>query len=423
MSISRIDSVKQRQSFIILLLVFIWAELVLVSSARAQFRDDFSHTSPTIDPRGLNGWAYYTGDGSALMNFTQSVKGYAAIDVDATKDKRNVWWALIRRCVSGTMDLGLLTKPQYNLRLEARIKVSHAPRRVNLHFNTQRTTDFHSNLMEFDIPDTLDWHTISMTTHGFDACPGDTVYAQLALMDWGLGKYRVLIDHFKAEVVRMDIVGPDLGSPVPYHPPIPDPKVFSYHLAATNEASIDREYPDVQFSNWHTTDATEKIDVLTAGGTMFFIMRWNLTAFKGMRVVQSGLLELTSCSVQHSSDYLKDFGMVRVVEIMGGDSTWNEKNVTFNTFCDGKSIANVLNSQMIIDIDVSERRGDRNLATIPYPVLQRLVVGKTLGLAIIPLGSINASFYRAKGQQERHGVVLHLNADQSPRPPNGTSER
>jgi len=60
------------------------------------------------------------------------------------------------------------------------------PRRVNLHANTQRTVDFHSNLMEFDIPDTANWHTISMTTRDFDARPGHR-QRQMALMDWESG--------------------------------------------------------------------------------------------------------------------------------------------------------------------------------------------------------------------------------------------
>lgn len=126
----------------------------------------------TRDSTGTNGWTYYTGDGSAVTDFSLSGKGYASINVDASKDKRGIWWALIRRRVSKDMDLSLLSKANYALRVEARIRVSDAPKRVNLHLNSQRTTDFHSHLMEFDIPDTLNWHTISMTTHGFDAVPG-----------------------------------------------------------------------------------------------------------------------------------------------------------------------------------------------------------------------------------------------------------
>jgi len=72
-------------------------------------------------------------------------------------------------------------------------------RRVNLHLNAQRTTDFHTHLMEFDIPDTVNWHTISFNIHNFDAKPGDRVYGQLAIMDWGLEKYRVDVNYVDSE--------------------------------------------------------------------------------------------------------------------------------------------------------------------------------------------------------------------------------
>lgn len=184
---------------------------VFASYSSAQFSDNFNGVSMTRDSTGANGWTFYNGDGSAVMDFSLSGKGYASVNVDATKDKRGIWWALIRRRVSENMDLRVLSSPKYALRIETRIRVSDAPKRVNLHLNTQRTSDFHAHLMEFDIPDTLNWHTISMTTHGFKAVPGDSVCGQLALMDWGLEKYRVDLDYFKVDIVNTDSAGPDRG--------------------------------------------------------------------------------------------------------------------------------------------------------------------------------------------------------------------
>ncbi len=107
------------------------------------------------------------------------------MSVDATTDTLGIWWAIIKRRISANMNLNLLRNPKYDLRIEARVRVSSAPKRVNFSLNTERTTDFHSNLMEFDIPDTSNWHLISFTTHNFDAVQGDTIYGQLALMDLG----------------------------------------------------------------------------------------------------------------------------------------------------------------------------------------------------------------------------------------------
>ena len=382
-----------------------------VLPTKAQFLDDFNGDRLSRDPTGRNGWTFYTGDGSAVMDFSLSGKGYASINVDATRDKRGIWWALIRRRVSERMDLSLLSKSQFALRIEARIRVDHAPKRVNLHLNTQRTTDFHSHLMEFDIPDTVEWHTISMTTRGFDAVPGDSVYGQLALMDWGLEKYRVDLDYFKVDIVSVDSAGPDRGVQVPYHPPIPDPAIFACHLPVAQDGMVDVEYPDLKFNNWYSRDDVGKANLLTVSGTQIVIMRRDLSAFAEMRVAGSGLLELTTYSVQRSSDYVKDFGMLRIVEIIGGDPGWNSRDVTYNSLCQGRHLTSVFNSQMIIDFEVSEERGGKNLATIPNPVLQRMIDGKTLGLAIRPLGAISASFYAKAHPGGQLGAKLHFSCN------------
>lgn len=390
-------------------IIAISVSVFIFSYAFTQFRDDFTDDSLTLDPRGINGWTFYAGDGAAVINFSQSGKGYAAIIVDATKDKRNVWWALIRRCVSKDMNLDRLSNPKYEFRIETRIRVSLAPRRVNLHLNTQRTTDFHTHLMEFEIPDTVNWHTISMTTHHFHVIPGDTVYGQLALMDWGSEKYRVDMDYFKVDIVNVDSVGPDQGIQVPYHPPIVVPTAFKYHIPVTHDGIIDKEYPDMKFNNWYSEDDDERTNLLTVGGTQIIIMRWDLSEFTGKRIIGSGLLEFTTYSLERSSDYKKDFGIVRIVEIKGGDPQWDQKDVTCTNFCQGKPLDAVLNQQMIIDIDVSKKRGDKNLVTIPHSVLQRLIDGKTRGLAILPVGAISASFYAKENQNGKLGAKLHIN--------------
>jgi hypothetical protein len=72
----------------------------------------------------------------------------------------------------------------------------------------------------------------------------DRAYGQLALIDWGLEKYRVDLDYFKVDIVNVDSAGPDKGLQVPYHPPVPALDTFAYHIAAAQDAMIDLEYPD-----------------------------------------------------------------------------------------------------------------------------------------------------------------------------------
>lgn len=380
--------------------------------AAAQFRDDFNGPALKLDPDGANGWGFRSGEGLAVMDFRQGGDGFASIWVNATRDRRNVWWAFIIRRVSEGMDLSLLNEPGYALRIEARVRSSHAPRRINLHLNTQKTTDFHSHLMEFDIPDTENWHTISMTTRGFEAAPGDTVNAQMALMDWGLGSYRLDVDYLRVDIVKAPEAGPDKGEPVPYHPPVGDPSGFAHAVAAAQSATIDLDNPDVNLGNWYLADAAGKTAVVTAGGTRYVILRWDFGALAGKKVAGSGLLELTTRAVERTSDVIPDFGEIRVVEILGGDPRWDKKTVTFNSLHGGRSPDLVLNPQMIIDWPVSEGDGAKTRLTIPKPVLQRLIDGKTLGIAIRPHGAINAAFYGTASEDKALAPRLRLNIQQ-----------
>jgi hypothetical protein len=343
------------------------------------------------------------------MDFIQG-DGFASITVDATKDRRGVWWALIKRAVSDALDLSRLKDPGWALRVEARIRVSDAPRRVNLHFNTQRTTDFHTHLMEYDIADAGTWHTISMTTHGFDARPGDTVNAQMALMDWGLGKYRVDIDYFKVDVVDAAQAGPDLGDPVPYHPPVADPETFAHGVPVSEDGTIDLQNPGVNFNNWYVGEAAGKTYVLTVAGTQYVILRWDFGgALAGKKVAGPGLLEMTTKLVERTSDDLPDFGLMRVGEIIGGDPSWTRATVTADSLYRGRPPDLVLVPQMIIDWPVSEGDGGKTYFTISKPSLQRLIDGKTLGLALRPLGAINASFYSKRDLGGKYAARLLFN--------------
>jgi hypothetical protein len=385
-------------------LLFMFALIFSNQHLCAQFIDHFNGTGTP------EGWVFLTGDGSATIDFQQK-NGIASLHVDATKDKLNIWWALARRQIPG-LDMEKLSQPEYELRIEARIRSSHAPRRVNLHANHQRTTDFHSHLMEFDIPDTINWHTISMTTRDFETQPGDSVNAHLALMDWGLKKYRVDFDYFRVDVVDRNKTGKDLGNPLPYHPPLADPSSFRRHLVVAHDAVIDNQFTNRNFNNWEARDTSKRTTkVLTVSGTQLVIMRWDFASLEGRKVKRSGLLELSPHSVQRSPDFQKDFGMVRISEVLAGDPAWNEQTVTFDNLKGNQSTDHVFNSQMIIDDSVTWDTNGKVFFTISQPVLQRLIDGKTLGLAITPLGAINASFFSKDAGNQERSPRLHLDVE------------
>ena len=380
--------------------------ILFCASTMGQFIEEFDYypSSQSMTPPE---WSFATGDGLAKIKFQQH-KGHATIYVDATQDDRNIWWALVRRPVP-KIDINKLMQKDYELRVETKIKVSHAPRRVNLHFNHQRTTDYHSHLMEYDIPDTTNWHLISMTTQNFEVKPGDQINAQMALMDWGTEKYTIDMEYFKVDVVNKHRIGPDLGAKLPYHPPVPDPQTFSYHVPVLHDGMIDSEYPELNFNDWQSEDELGINRIIAVNGDQTIILRWDFNDFENKKINGSGLLELTTQTVERSPKFAKDFGMVRIVEILHGDPQWQQENVSYQSFCRELPLEKVLNSQMIIDYPVPDGNGQKALFTISQPVLQRLIDGKTLGIAIRPLGAVHVSFFASEHENGKSSSQLHFN--------------
>jgi hypothetical protein len=385
------------------------AAFVTAATLPAQFRDDFVPGTLARDPQGITGWTCTSGDGAAVIDIRPTNDGHAAVVVDATKDTRDIWWAIIRRCVSAEMDLAQLARPGRELRVEARLRTSHAPRRVNLHFNTQRTTDYYSHLMEYDIPEAGVWHTISMTTRDFDAVPGDRVFVQMAMMDWGTSRYEVDVDYLRADIVDVGAVGPDLGEPQPYHPPVPDPATFRDALPVAHDSTVDLQFPDRNFNHWSSTEGGAMTTLLNVDGTQRAILRWDFSALAGRKVVGGGLLELTTHDVLRPAEREKDYGEIRVVEILAGDPAWDQAAVTLDSLCQGRPLEEVFNTQMIIDVPVADGRGAKTLVTISRPVMQRLLDGRTRGLVLVPLGAINASFLASENESGAHAPRLLFN--------------
>ena len=393
----------------------IWNRILLVLLAlllsgicRAQFHDPF-------EGEKISGWFCLTGDGDAKMEFIQK-NGYAQMVIDATTDRYNVYWTLIKRNVASFLDLNKFKDTTYQLRVEARVRLHDAPRRLNFMVNTQRTTNYHEDLMEFDIPDTNAWHVISMTTKKFDVLPGDSVYVQLAATDYGIGKFYVDVDYYKAEIVHVPTATPDKGTAVPYHPPVPQISTFQNHLVVSQDGLINSVFPDVNFNDWCVKEKDSISRIITVNENQWAILNWDFEKYKNYPLDKSGVLELTTQSVSKGGQYElafgkdlgMEFGKVRIIEIIGGDPNWNQKNVTYNNFMQNSEYGEVFNLQMLFDTEVCDERGCKNYITISKPVLQRLIEGKTKGLLIRPLGAINTSFYSSENKMQNSGPVLHF---------------
>jgi hypothetical protein len=378
----------------------------MAATAHAQFVD-------TFDAAKVAGWSAITGDGAATLELEQS-DGRLRLNIDATRDRYGVWWTCIKRDVTASLNLKRLADPRYELRVEARIRDSHAPRRVNFMINTQRTTNYHQHLREFDIADTQ-WHEISMTTRDFDAKPGDTVFVQFCATDWGLDRYFVDIDSYRADVVRADHVGPDKGEPLIYHPPVPDVATFGQHLPVTHDSVVNLDFPEVNFDDWHVDTGNGPARVLTVDSNQWIVLRWDFGAQRGAKAAGAGVLELTTASLAIGGKYIEalgqdfgeEFGKIHVVEILGGDPAWDQRSVSYESLTRGGNYEDVFNPQMTIDLEPGAKPGEKAYFTLPRPVMQRLLDGTTKGILIRPLGALAASVY-ASENPGGNGPVLHF---------------
>src|SRR5690606_34188244 len=242
---------------------FLLMSALLASAAlcHAEFRDDF-------DKKSVEGWQLLTGDGEALLELLP-MDGYARMRIDATNDQHNIWWSVIKRNIAQSLDMEKLKDPAYELRVEVRLRPSHAPRRVNFMINTQRTTDFHEQLREYDLDQQGEWQVISMTTRNFDVQPGDEVNVQLGVTDWGPAEYYVDLDYYRAEVVKIADAQPDLGEPLVYHPPVPELKTFKNHIKVDHDAVITPAFAEVNFRDWQSDGAR----VLSVSAGQFSLLR------------------------------------------------------------------------------------------------------------------------------------------------------
>ena len=69
----------------------------------------------------------------------------------------------------------------------------------------------------------------------------------------------------------------------------------------------------------------------------------------------------------------------------------------------------VINTQMIIDVEIVSGANEPNLISISKAVMNRLVDGVTLGIALLPLGEIEASFYSVSEEDNKYHPKLDFN--------------
>ena len=79
-----------------------------------------------------------------------------------------------------------------------------------------------------------------------------------------------------------------------------------------HDATLDMENREVNLNNW----SRRACPWWPPADKLVTILRWDLRKFAGRPVAGHGLLELTTHSVQRKAAPVKDFGLIRVVEIL-----------------------------------------------------------------------------------------------------------
>lgn len=381
------------------------AAAFLIQAASADFLEDFSGKTLALDPAMKTGWGTLTGSGEATVSLTQK-NHHGLMTVDARKDRRNIYWALIKRAVTKDIDMAALVKPGHALRVEMKLRLSDAPRRVHFQINTNRTTDFHANLREFDIGDT-GWHTIAWTNTGLDVKPGDDVFFTLGMTDMGRAVYTAEIEYVKASVVETPN---DLGSPLPYRPRLPEK--FAHTMTVAEDAIIDSAYPWVNLKDWtelSTDEGTLGVHVNAISGSQITVLKFDFSAVKGKKADGWGVLELTTATAGWAATNLEEFGYIRAVEIKNTAPDFKRDSVTWDSFFGGKPMLDVLNGQLFFDIQPALQRSGKTVIEINPAVMQRLIDGTSRGIALYGQGALNFSFASSQAPGEGSRPALRFN--------------
>lgn len=387
--------------------LFLIFSLLLPFSAQTQFIDDFNKPTSTFKENGLDDWIESTGDGN--IYFSQKVQdGYVSLRIDTEKDDRNIWYALIQRAISDKIDVKELSRPHRALRIEARVRPSHAPRRVNLHMPISGFTSPYDNLLEYDLPVANEWHTISMTIKDLTLTKNDRLFAQVSMMDWGNhGIYQLDVDYMKVYIVDTRTVEPDKGRAVRYRPPLADPSYFEISRKVAEDVSIDSSFPQMKLDEW--LEGGDK--ALPVDATKTVLLKWDFADLQDKKVKGEGQLEIYTYRLGRLKENPKDFGEVRICEIIAGDKAWQQEEVTYQSLLQSQSYHEVINEQTTVDTPLAGERGGKVVVTLSQAVLQRLLEGSTSGLAVRSLGLIDAALMDASTEEGRYAARIRMNVE------------
>ncbi|MDT0645667.1 hypothetical protein RM545_03100 [Zunongwangia sp. F260] len=379
--------------------------LILVYSSNLYsqqvWKDDCNYNTEDIP------WTTQHGDGEVKTRLIVK-DGFIRFVVDASAEPHNVWWATVSRPVSfppkDTEDYS-----EEKLWIEAKVKPSHATRRINMRLYNQRTRDHHAFLKEFDLEDTLNWHTIRFSPQGLRYLPGDELRCHFALIDWGNREFHLDIKEVKVFFEDAENKPEESENALEYHPQPQKLANLSHQLKVKEDATVDVLFPEESLAGWGQQENGEIKQLISVSHHLIPVLRWDFSNFKDHKVKEWGLLRLKVHSSNQVPSPTHEYGRIRIMEIKGGREDWNYETVTFNDLTGNLPLWEVFNEQMVIDMDMPKTGEEFLEIPISPVVLQRLIDGTTKGLAVFPLGSIQTSFYAKAYNGGENAATLNFN--------------
>jgi len=360
----------------------------------AQYRVDFNGDYQGFEPNNLKDWRTATGDGNIIFR-QKFEEGSVALSIDPLRDKKNIWYAFMHQSISDHIDFEKLKQPGYELRMEAKVMPSHAPRRINMYLSSLDSGGF---LREFDLDKANEWHTISMVTSGFDFDPNIPLMTQVSMMDWGISEiYELKIDYIKVDLVKVTDDPKQFGEPLIYRPSLKTADVYPEILLPSKNAMIDSKMPNEALTGW-SDEVEGKAGVLQVDQSKTVLLQWDFSKYKGKKVAEAGQLELSTNTLLRKRNSQKDFGEIRCSEILNVVDPWDDATVTYNSFLGDNAYYEAIVSQCIVDTKVNPQKNGKTVVSISRRVLQRLLDGKTDGIALKALGLISASFFDTENE-------------------------
>ena len=98
---------------------------------------------------------------------------------------------------------------------------------------------------------------------------------------------------------------------------------------------------------------------------------------------------------------MEELSQIRLVEIISDNDDWSSETITFNKFIANSTDGIIFNPQPIYDLKIPDTKNHKLYFTVSKYVINRIINGKSKGLALEALGPIIVNLSKLP--------IIHLN--------------